>query len=194
MKMIAKSKYNFTLICLLATLFFSECNFGNKPSFESPPVTVKVNNYSNSKLKETVEVWINDVLMIRSDTTEGEATYFFDSNELAIKVSTLDGRLLKKETIKMPRNASGLEIDINYYNNFQSEDNVAKIVKQLAAKTLKYNNLPLDTIIPWLVDSLTNQHLAFAKSIEPEHKEGFEIRTYPLPFIYDCGTPFMDSE
>jgi len=194
MKMIAKSKYNFTLICLLATLFFSECNFGNKPSFESPPVTVKVNNYSNSKLKETVEVWINDVLMIRSDTTEGEATYFFDSNELAIKVSTLDGRLLKKETIKMPRNASGLEINVNYYNNFQSENNVAKIVKQLIAKTLKYNNLPTDTIIPWLVDSLTNQHLAFAKSIEPEHKEGFEIRTYPLPFIYDCGTPFMDSE
>jgi hypothetical protein len=192
--MIAKSKYIFTLICLLATLLFSECNFGNKPSFESPPVTVKVNNYSNSKLKETVEVWINDVLMIRTDTTEGEATYFFDSNELAIKVSTIDGRLLKKETVKMPRNASGLEIDVNYYNNFQSEDNVAKIVKQLAAKTLKYNNLPTDTIIPWLVDSLTSQHLAFAKSIEPGHKEGFEIRTYPLPFIYDCGTPFMDSE
>lgn len=189
-----KSKYSFNLISLLATFLFSECNFGNKPSFESPPVTVKVNNYSNSKLKETVEVWINDVLMIRSDSTQGEVTCFFDSNELAVKVSTLDGRLMKTEIVKMPKNASGLEIEVNYHNNFQSENFIAKIVAYQVEKTLKFNNLPLDTIIPWLVDSLTNQHLAFTKSIEPEPIEGFTINAYPLPMVYDCGTPFMDVE
>ena len=60
--------------------------------------------------------------MIRSDTTKGEVTYFFDSNELAVKVSTLDGRLLKTKIIKMPRNAIGLEIGVDYHNNFESEN------------------------------------------------------------------------
>jgi len=176
---------------LVLVAILSSCDNTEKPNIQSKPVTLSVINYSHSKLKESIEIWINDVLLIRSESTKGEITYFLESNDLQLRVNTWDGKLALDTMLTIPKNSEGLNLVVGYNNALQTENAIQERINKLYYNTLKHNRIEQDTLIPWLKDSLHNQAKRLISRLNLDQKASFRVLATPLPITYDCGSPFM---
>ena len=185
----ASSKIFILFMILVTTSCAPKTHKQNDP----PYFELIIENHSYSKAKESIQVYINDVLMIRSDSCTGRVTYVPEEEQLAIKISTMDGRLPLDTLISFERFSDGINIAISYNdgsidNNFQR-----RYVEDRYTKTLEYNKLNPDTIIPWLRDSCIEESEKFMKVVYPTSEPHFSISAIPINGILDCGTPLIND-
>lgn len=72
-----------------------------------------------------------------------------------------------------------MDLNISYHDGKVNERYISQTVLRQYNSILKNNNLPADTSIAWVTDSIKNEHLKFIESLQLDSVAYFKVTLSP---------------